>query len=260
MKIIVNYQRLIKFVSQWLSLINRRLAIVGCCIMAIVLSGCVKYDTGINFSSLNSGEIVEHIQVSEQLNSFSHNSVGAWLATIEQRTKQAQGRIERISDREFKITIPFNNVRDLANRINLYFASAIGSNPAKPKFSGHLSIEQNNFLVVVRNHLIYEIDLRSLIVKSEQQTAQVPSKNLVDLNFSLQSPWGVSSRNGENNIVGIKVSNSNQINWKLPPGQIDRIEAVFWLPNELGIGTIAIGIISLIGYYLKYRQLPGTSN
>ncbi len=260
MKIIVGYQRLMGLVSQWLRLINRRFAIVGCCLMAIALSGCVKYDTGINFSSLNSGEIVEHIQVGEQLNSFSQNAVQAWLATIEQRTKQVQGRMEKTGDREYKVIIPFNNVRDLAYRVNLYFDSAIGLNPAEQKFSGHLSIEQNNFLVVVRNHLIYEIDLRSLVVKSTDRTAPTPPENLVDLNFSVQSPWGVRSRDRQRNLVGVKGSNDHQITWQLTPGKLDRIEAVFWLPNELGIGAILISIISLIGYYLKYRQLPGTSN
>ena len=111
--------RFFGFINWWLSLINRRLAI-WCCSIAILLalSGCVKYDTGINFSSLNRGEIIEHIQLGEQLNNFSHQAVQAWIATIEQRTNQAQGQLERLSDRELKVIIPFNNTRDLITKIN----------------------------------------------------------------------------------------------------------------------------------------------
>ena len=253
MEIIVIYQRLIRFTSHWLNAINRQL-IIGCCLISIALSGCVKYDTSINFSSLNSGEIVEHIQVGEQLNSFSRTAVRDWLMTIEQRTKQAQGKMEQISDRDFKITIPFNNAQDLTNRLNLYFNPTTQMTAGNSATISHLTMEQSNFLVVVRNHLSYEIDLRSLPAKS--YTASSP----LDLNFSLQSPWGVSSKNSNLVPIGAKSDSDRQITWQLKPGQIDRIDAVFWLPNPLGIGAICICLITIIGYYLKYRQLPGMSN
>ena len=147
--------------QQLLSLINRRLAIL-CCSIAICLSGCVKYDTGINFASLNYGEIVEHIQLGEQLNSFNQQAVQTWVASIEQRTKQAEGKIERIGDREFKVIIPFNSVQELVSKIDRYFNPTPVSTGAKAKFNAHLKIDQSNFLLAVRNHLIYDIDLRLL--------------------------------------------------------------------------------------------------
>ncbi len=255
MKIIVATDKLVRFTDWYVSLINRQLAILFCTI-AISLSGCVKYDTGVNFSSLNYGEIVEHIQLGEQLNSFNQQAVQTWIASIEQRTKQAEGKIERINDREFKIIIPFNNVQELVSKIDRYFNPTSTDKEDRATFNAHMQINQSNFLLVVRNQLIYDIDLRSLSLKSSDPQATVAAQNFVDLNFRLQSPWGVQNSDAPGNIVGVKVADRNQVHWQLKPGEINHIDAIFWLPNPLGIGAILISLISAGGYYFKYRQLP----
>ena len=255
MKNLVSEDRFIKLINWWLSLINRRLAI-GCCLIAIALSGCVKYDIGVNFSSLNQGEIVEQIQLGEQLTSFSQNAVQTWLASIEQRTKQAQGQIERLSDRELKVIIPFNNTQDLTTKINKYFNPASTNTEDRLQFNSHLQINQNNFLLVVKNHLIYDIDLRSTITKATDPKSSVSSGNYLDLNFSLQSPWGV--KNGEapgNNITGVKTTNERQMIWQLKPGELNHLDAIFWLPNPLGIGAILIIVVSIAGYRSEERRV-----
>jgi Protein of unknown function (DUF3153) len=253
MRTIIAADKLVRFTDRCLSLIHRQLAILFC-IIAIGLSGCVKYDTGVTFSSLNYGEIVEHIQLGEQLNSFNRQAVKTWIASIEQRTKQAEGKIERISDREFQITIPFNNVQELVSKIDRYFNPTPVNQGDRPTFNAHMKINQSNFLVVVRNQLIYDIDLRSL-TSSDSQTA-VGSQNFVDLNFRLQSPWGVKNSDATKNIVGVKAPNKNRVQWQLKPGELNHLDAIFWLPNPLGIGAVLIILISGGGYYLKYRQLP----
>ncbi|MCY7336301.1 MAG: DUF3153 domain-containing protein [Chamaesiphon sp.] len=267
MKIIVSQSKFVRFIDRCggahvrlLSLINRQLAI-GFWAIAIALSGCVKYDTGVNFSSLNSGEIVEHIQLSEQLNSFSQNAVTAWIASIEQRTIQAQGHLERLNDRELQIIIPFNNAQELVTKIDRYFNPA-PANADRSKFNAHMQVNQLNFLLVVRNHLTYDIDLRSLslaeplskIVDSTPKLSVTPN-NFVDLDFSLQSPWSVKNGN-TNNVVSVKAISDRQMTWYLKPGELNHIDAIFWLPNSLGIGAILIILVSGTGYYLKYRQLP----
>jgi Protein of unknown function (DUF3153) len=257
MKIIVATDKLVRFTDWYVSLINRQLAILFCTIV-IGLSGCVKYDTGVNFSSLNYGEIVEHIQLGEQLNSFNQQAVQTWIASIEQRTKQAEGRIERISDRELKIIIPFNNVQELVTKVEQYFnPNSSAKREEKTKFNAHIQINQSNFLVAVRNQLIYDIDLRSLSLKSGDQQAAVAAENFVDLNFSIQSPWGVKNNDVAGSIVGVESTTKNQLNWQLNPGELNHLDAIFWLPNPLGIGAILIILISSGGYYLRYRQLPG---
>jgi Protein of unknown function (DUF3153) len=255
MKIIIAADKLVRLTNWCLSLITRQLTILFCTI-AIGLSGCVKYDTGVNFSSLNYGEIVEHIQLGEQLNSFNQQAVQTWVASIEQRTKQAEGTIERISDREFQIIIPFNNAQELVSKIDRYFNPTPVNREDKSQFNAHMKINQSNFLLAVRSQLIYDIDLRSLSLKSSDPQAAIAAQNFVDLDFSLQSPWGVKNRDTPGNIVGEKVPNKNRVHWQLKPGELNHLDAIFWLPNPLGIGAILIGLISGGGYYLKYRQLP----
>jgi hypothetical protein len=266
MKISVGRDQMVSSINQLLSLINRRLAILFCTV-AIGLSGCVKYDTGINFFSLNSGEIVEQIQLDEQLNSFSQNAVQTWIASIEQRVKQAEGKLDRISDREFKLVIPFHSPQQLVAKIDRYFNSDpvdqldpnLSSVPKSTQFNAHMQIEQNNFLFVVRNHLVYDIDLRSIALKSRDFQASDPNvslvaQNVVDLNFKIQSPWGVKSSNAAGSIMGNNTTNDRQMNWQLRSGELNHIDATFWLPNPLGIGAILIVLISGGGYYLKYRD------
>jgi Protein of unknown function (DUF3153) len=255
MKIIVGKDKLVRFADRLLGLINQRLTILFCT-MAIALSGCVEYDTGVNFSSLNEGEIVQHIQLGEQLNSFSQTAVKTWITSIEERTKQAEGKIERISDREFKVIIPFNNAQELVTKIDRYFNPTPVNTEDGQKFNAHMQIEQNNFLLVVRNHLIYDVDLRSLSIHANDPKVAVSSPKIVDLNFRLQSPWGVNNIDQPGNIIGVKTMQDQQMSWELKPGELNHLDAIFWLPNPLGIGAILIILISGGGYYLKYRQLP----
>jgi Protein of unknown function (DUF3153) len=236
--------------TNWLHrLINRQLVIIFLTI-AIGLSGCVKYDTSINFTNLGDGEIIEHIQLGEQLNNFSQNAVKTWIASIRQRTTQAQGRLERLSEREYKVTLPFNNPQELVTKIDSYF------NPAtQSETKSQIHIERRNLLLITRNHLTYDIDLRSLSLDVADAKVAIDAANAVDLDFSISSPWGVKNSDIQNATM-IASSDARQITWQLKPGKINHIDAVFWLPNLLALGAVAIGLISAIGYYIKYRQLP----
>jgi hypothetical protein len=49
----------------------------------------------------------------------------------------------------------------------------------------------------------------------------------------------------------------NQLIWHLKAGEINTIQAVFWIPNYLGIGTVIIVLLTVFAYYLKYKRLPG---
>jgi Protein of unknown function (DUF3153) len=256
MKISLIWQLFNRFIDRFWRSMNQRLAIGGCCLLAIGLSGCVKYETGVKFVGLNYGEIVEHIQLGEQLTSFSQTPVQTWLASIEQRAKQAQGRVEHLSERELKVIIPFDNARDLVTKIDRYFNPGFQPTNPSSKLKSHLRIDQNNFFLLVRNHLAYDIDLSSLMVKTSDPKVAVSSVDFVDLNFSLQSPWPIQLSDRANNLPGIASDGNRQVNWQLQPGKINHLDAIFWLPSYLGVGTLLITLISIAGYYVKYRQLP----
>lgn len=224
------------------------------------LTGCVKYNVGINFESQVRGEIVQHIKLGKQLNSFSPEAAQEWLDSIEQRSRQVRGKVKHISKQEVAITIPFNNGAELAEKFNQFFSGIdkkkSSINTSLPEIKSKLSINQNNLLLVLRNRLTYNIDLTAFSLSiADQDNIIVSPGSLLDLEFSLNTPWGARSiETAPNSITPDK--HENRLIWTLKPGQINHIEAVFWLPSPIGIGALFIAVFVWLGMFLKYQLFP----
>lgn len=232
---------------------------------SLLLSGCVQYDVGVNFEGQHHGAIVQHIKLGEQLTSFSNEQATEWLRSIEQRARQLQGKTNRLSDEEIVVTIPFNNGQELESKFNQFFnpveqqKSSSGSSETVdlPQLESKLHIAQGNFLLVQRDRLSYDLDLRSLGVLSSKGNVIVSPNTLLDLKFSLEAPWGARSIEKAENAIHPEVyDDGHQLVWTLQPGQLNHIEAVFWLPSPLGVGSLAIALFILGGFYLKYKSFP----
>ncbi|MEM6403365.1 MAG: DUF3153 domain-containing protein, partial [Cyanobacteria bacterium P01_D01_bin.116] len=50
--------------------------------------------------------------------------------------------------------------------------------------------------------------------------------------------------------------NNKQLSWKLKSGQLNHLEAVFWLPSPIGIGTLLIVLFVVLGFYFRYSFMP----
>lgn len=233
-------------------------------LVSVLLSGCVQYDVGLNFDNSNHGELVQHIKLGERLTSFSGDSVYEWLNSIERRARKLEGKTRRVSKEEMIVTIPFSNGRELQTKFNEFFHSddTPPSESAQskvdselPRIESNLLLFQNNFLLFVRNKLIYDLDLRSLALISSQGNVLANPGSILDLDFSLKTPWGAKNiQTTENSFEPEK--NKNQLVWKLQPGELNHIEAVFWLPSPLGIGTLLIILFVWLGFYLRYSFMP----
>lgn len=231
---------------------------------SLLLSGCVKYDVGVNFDNSNSGEVVQYIKLGERLTSFSGDSVYEWLNSIERRTRQLQGKVQRVSQEEIIVTIPFSSGRELQEKFNEFFNSRANqtsetvqskSDSELPKIESNVLLEQNNFLLLVRNRLIYDLDLRSLSLIASKGNVLANAGSILDLEFSLKTPWG--AKNIQLTETAIEPEkNGNQLVWKLQPGELNHIEAVFWLPSPLGIGGLLIILFVWGGLYLRYNFMP----
>lgn len=231
---------------------------------ALLLSGCVQYDVGVNFASPHRGEIVQHIKLGERLTSFSGESATQWLSSIEERARQLQGKVKRISAEEITVKIPFNNGAELEEKFNEFFNPVSQKKPAAadvseelPKIASKLDLQQNNLLLLLRNHLSYDLDLRSLSLIANNSNVLVSPGSLFDLEFRLNTPWG--SRNiekAENAIAPENNQNRQQTVWKLQPGQLNHVEAVFWMPNPIGIGAVIIALLVAGGIFLRYNFMP----
>ncbi len=258
-------------------------------IATIFLTGCVDYKVGIQFDSQTHGTIVQNVRLSDKLMAFNREAASAWLDSIAKRTRNLGGRVRRPSKQEIKATMSFSNAAELEEKLNTFFhpiqkqqkpiaASQVAApsesqsqaqpepkeaatdteNQDKlPKIGSNLKINQNNFLLVLRNRFVYDIDLRSLAVLSSEGNILVSPGSLVDLKLTLQAPWGLRSVEKHEYAISPQMNlEGNQLTWKLQPGKRNHLEAIFWIPSPIGIGAVAIAILVGIGFWLKYQLLP----
>lgn len=247
------------------ALIFQRLRFLSIALLSVVLlSGCVQYDVGLNWQGAHHGEFVQHIKLEERLTNFSSSQVQDWLQSIERRAKQLDGKTQR-SKQEIVVTIPFSSGKELESKFNQFF------NPVEqkksdsqavaalnlPQFDSKLQLNQSNFIFWQRSHLSYDLDLRSLGVIAENGNVIVSPGSLLNLQFSLSSPGGVRSITKDPNSITPEVYNKgHKLVWTLQPGQLNHVEAIFWLSSPLGFGSLLIVLFVLAGFYGKYKSFP----
>jgi hypothetical protein len=232
---------------------------------SLLLSGCVQYDVGVNFDNPHKGEIVQHIKLGERLTSFSGDSAQEWLDSIERRTQQLQGKTKRLSNQEISVTIPFNNGAELEEKFNEFFNPTGKKNSESvtttatelPSIDSKLSLTQNNLLLLLRNRLSYDLDLRSLELISTNGNLLISPGDILKLEFSLNTPWGARSVETDSNTIHPEsYQKGRQLVWTLKPGQLNHVEAEFLLPSPIGIGSFVIILFVAAGMYLRYNFMP----
>lgn len=230
--------------------------------LIISLTGCVKYDVGVTFPQAHSGTLIQHIKLGDPLANVNQGKGNTWLKNIERQTIKLGGKTKRISKEELVVSIPFNNGQELVDKFNDFFVPQMSEKSQKniPEnnsndLSAKMSIQQNNLLILERNSLNIKADLSSLGLISDEGTIIISSGNLIDLQVQFNFPWGAKLIN-KNEFPKWEKTPNNEYNIILEPGKINDITAIFWLPNYVGLGTIAIALFILLGYYLKYQKLP----
>ncbi len=230
-----------------------------CCL--VFLGGCVRYDVGVTFEGANRGAIAQTIKLSDKLTSFSRSEANEWLKSIEQRGQKLGGKTKHLGDQELLVTIPFASAEDLETKFNAFFNPEANENQGTQldfvQLKSQVNLQGSNLLFFQRNYLDLDVDLRALGVLTNQGKVIVDPGSLLDIEFRLLTPWGAKQVSHSDDLLLPEVSQQgHQLVWHLQPGKVNKIEAVFWLPNSLGFGTIAIALFILIGFYLKYKTFP----
>ncbi|MBL1176143.1 DUF3153 domain-containing protein [Pantanalinema sp. GBBB05] len=226
----------------------------------LLLTGCVDYGINIHFHHPNRGEIVQHIQLGERLSSLGGVAIQDWLQTIEHRSRSLGGKVKRLSDQEMIVQIPFGSSDELATKFNQFFHPAAqdrsnAEGTTLPEIDSHLSVSHSNFLLLERDHLTYDLDVRSLGVTAADGNVLVSPTSLIALEFRLNTPWGAQSSIAAPDVLQpIASPDGTQLLWRLVPGDKNHLEATFWMPNWLGIGTVIILLVVGLGIYLKYPR------
>ncbi len=240
-----------------------KLRIFSFVLLLFVLTGCVRYDVGINFHDQHHGEIIQHITLGQQLTSLSQSESNKWLNSLEKRARDLQGSTKKLSAQEIVVTIPFNNSGDLIHKFNRFFSPE----DTKPnnnlentdliQFKTDMTVRQSNLLLAERNELNLTVDLTALGVLSNQGNIIISPGSLLNLDLALNTPWGSQVMATGDSLTPDIDDTGKQLIWHLIPGQVNKLNAAFWLPSWLGIGTVGIILFIILGFYGKYRHLPG---
>ncbi len=238
-------------------------------IAAITLNGCVQYDLGIEFQDQNHGQITQQIQLSKQFTDFSAEAIAEWTESIENRVKTLGGTVESVSEENLQVSIPFYNGAELEQKLNQFFSPVEPQSDAVisvlpdqlPQLSSQLSLTQQNFVFVLRNRFSLDLDLRGLALTVTENQIAINSNGVIDFDFSLITPWGAqvlqsSQEAGSQPLAILAKQDRKQLIWQLQPGEINHIEAIFWLPSFVGIGTAIILLFILLGSLIRYRLFP----
>lgn len=252
-----------------------RLIITAVC-ATLLLSGCVRYQVEIDFDRQTHGEIIQHIKLLDTLTNLSGDVVDDWVNSIEKRAKQLDGYTKHISPQEFIVTVPINNGVELEKKFNQFFQpqdefllspadNSITNNNGKDidnssnlseasQLSAHLALHQNNWLFAIRNNLQVEVDLRSLFFGKSATNILINPDQLVDIQLKLKTPWGLRKIDSSPQLID--KGDQAILVWHLQPGEINKLNTVFWVPSYVGIGALFITLFVAFGSFVKYKLLP----
>jgi hypothetical protein len=216
-------------------------------IAALFLSGCVHYDTDINFSDANHGEIVQHVRLKSKDANLSKPIAIPWIESLVQRTQRLGGKARHPEAREWVMTIPFYNAKDLEEKFNQLFQSSQTSELPLSR----LQIRTKNRILWQRNEMSYDLDLRSL-----RAALQGDFSESLDLEFKLRTPGGAQVPT-ETGLSPKLRKNGWQLVWKLKPGMMNHIEAVFWVPSPIGTGFVVISVLVMGAYITQVLSKSG---
>ena len=251
-------------------------------VLPLALSGCLRYDLTLRFDHQTHGQISQTIDLSERGAALAQPTLGPWLEALKARSRPLGGQLSQ-GPQTVTLTVPFGTAADLGDRFQQLFADAAPAAPvAEPdtfsvggssvdsskeepptdqptylQLPGFgpvpfaLALEQTNWLLASRTHLTYRLDLSQLPLEAPRPSNEPAEVAWADLRFRLQVPWGIADI--APTATAPLAQDPTGATWQLEPGQITSIDATFWLPNAIALGTVGIVALVLAGYGLRYR-------
>lgn len=234
--------------------------------LPLLLSGCLRYDLTLRFDHQSHGQISQTIDLSDRGAALAQPTLAPWLEELRVRSRPLGGQLNQ-GPQTVTLTVPFGTATDLGDRFQQLFAAvspeiesipAGGASPAaSPTYLQlpgwepvpfALDIDQTSWLLVSRTHLTYRLDLRQLPTNGDSSTDPAL---WADLHFRLQVPWGLAQL-APTATPPIQ-QDATGATWQLEPGEITAVDATFWLPNAIALGTLGIAALVLAGYGLRHR-------
>ena len=235
-------------------------------LLPLLLSGCLRYDLTLRFDHHTHGQIEQTLALSERGAALAQPTLAPWLEELKVRSRPLGGQLSQ-SPQTVTLTVPFGTARDLGDRFQQLFstpelatvpsqAEAFNLGEPSPTYLQlpgwgpvpfELGLDQTNWVFVSRTHLTYSLDLHDL--PANEEDAATPA--WAELRFRLRVPWGLAQISPT--ATPPLSQDATGAVWQLQPGQTTHIDAVFWLPNAIALGTLGIVALVLGGYGLRYR-------
>ena len=216
-------------------------------ILAVVLlSGCLQYDLDVRFDSQTHGQFIQHLRWRSGAIA-SRTTEDPWLQILADRTEAVGGKLKFLADDALEIKVPFNNGKDLEARFNQFFNPPEEETPltlpSGEPIQAELSLQQQNRFVAIYNHISLRLDLTAIPDLADARLPLLQAAKLLEGSIALTTPWGIKSPMPELSDAGT---------WFLVAGEVNQLEADFWIPSPIGIGALAIALLMGLGYGLKY--------
>jgi hypothetical protein len=222
----------------------------------VLLAGCVEYDLDIRFDSQTHGQMVQHLHWVETV---PPAQLRTWQTALAARVKTVGGQVKWTEGTTATVTVPFNNGAELEQRFNQLFEGGRAglALPSGETVSATLALTQGNWLVAIRNHLVLTLDFTEIPTGKTLAAPVLQGVELLTGQVQLTTPWGINPLPLDPNAALAPDNSANQ--WPLHGGQINQIEADFWIPSPIGIGAAAIALLMAIGYGLRYGLGMGSN-
>ena len=221
--------------------------------LSLMLGGCVDLEAGIEFWDANHGAIVQTVRLDGSLAAITDGGEqplqnSTLFEALAERSQQLGGTITEREPGAIAIKIPFNNGADLTQKFNKLLAASASYSPLSEKetsLTTRFSLEQRNFIVAVKNHLEYDLDLRSLQgwnLDAERNGIQISilPRQGFNATFAITGPTHLTIL-ADNDAT----YHGNQWQWPLESGEMNHIVVDFWVPSLIGRG--ALFIVGLVG-------------
>jgi hypothetical protein len=234
----------------------------------LLLCGCFQYDLTLRFDHQLHGHIEQSITLDGRAAAIANGTLAPWLHALEARTQELGGTVASTGYNQRLLVVPFTTSKDVVRQFSRLFAdgqptapTAESADPSQEvtatltipdlgRVPFHLAFRQQDWIFASRSHLIYDIDLQQL-PPATPRIDRAESASWSTLDFRLQTPWGISQVAPESNAPTQNLPNG--AGWRLEPGKAYHIEVWFWVPSLVALGAVIIGLLVLLGYFLRYR-------
>ncbi len=225
--------------------------------LSLMLGGCVDLEAGIEFWDANHGAITQTIRLDGSLAALTDASEEGWFDALTERSQQLGGKITQREPGTLTVKIPFHNGADLSEKFTQLLTASTRYSPLAEKtapLAAQFSLEQQNFIVAVKNHLEYDLDLRSLqgwnldTADEGIQISILPRQGF-NATFGVTGPKQLTILSGDGGT-----HREDQWQWPLHSGELNHIAVDFWVPSYVGWGALCILGLVGVGWWIHPQR------